>query len=62
MIYLVPDIKFAPGLVDDTIISASTGVPTWEPVAECYDPTFWSDVDPDYVALDQFFTALSPCH
>eukprot|EP00957_Ditylum_brightwellii_P019720 1487954-Ditylum_brightwellii.AAC.1 len=46
--YLDPDIKFAPGSVDDTIISASTGVPTWEPVVECCDPTFWSDADPDY--------------
>eukprot|EP00957_Ditylum_brightwellii_P125136 9539260-Ditylum_brightwellii.AAC.1 len=40
VIYLYPDIEFAPGPVDDTIISASTGVPAWEPVAECCDPTF----------------------
>eukprot|EP00957_Ditylum_brightwellii_P010555 799235-Ditylum_brightwellii.AAC.2 len=60
--YLDPSIKFTPGLVDDTITSASTGVTTWEQVAECCDPTFWSDADPDYVALTQLFTALIPCH
>eukprot|EP00957_Ditylum_brightwellii_P068140 5172511-Ditylum_brightwellii.AAC.1 len=53
VIYMDPDIKFAPGIVDDTIISASTGMPTWEPVAESCDPIFWSDADPDYVALAQ---------
>eukprot|EP00957_Ditylum_brightwellii_P047801 3631128-Ditylum_brightwellii.AAC.1 len=29
VIYLESDIELAPGPVDDTIISASTGVPTW---------------------------------
>eukprot|EP00957_Ditylum_brightwellii_P186126 14170650-Ditylum_brightwellii.AAC.1 len=49
MIYLDSDINFAPGSVDDTIISASTGVPAWEP-------------DHDYVALAQLSTALIPCY